>query len=64
MSQILTAWVSDDQADRIRRSAAGQRKSVSQVLREAIDAYFDIDDLEYENDRLRSRLARKVAATP
>ena len=65
--QILSAYVSDKQAERVRRSAAYQHKTISQVLSEAIDAYFDIDDLEYENDQLRGRLAaarRKAWGVP
>ena len=65
--QTLSASVSEEQAERVRRSANWQHKTVSQIIREAIDAYFDIDDLEYENDQLRGRLSaalrRKTTTT-
>jgi predicted DNA-binding protein len=62
--QTLSGYVNDEQAERVRRSAAWQHKTVSQVLREAIDAYFDIDDLEYENDQLRGRLTLVLRKKP
>lgn len=56
--QTISAYVEDRQAERVRGSAAYQHKTVSQIIREAIDAYFEIDELEYENDQLRGRLTR------